>query len=201
MRARLGYVGTWAAALPRLGRDRRGTTAIEFGMLAMPFLAIVCAIFEIAYVDFESETLQAALSTAARQIMVGALQGAKVTDSQGLIDNYLCQKTGRRTLPSVFDCTKLVIDVRPAASFADSDTSKTFYRDNTNKFCPGSPGQIVVLRVDYPLPAIFPLSLFNRYAGLANDVPNQSGWFHILLGSALFQNESYANAYTPPKTC
>ena len=48
------------------------------------------------------------------------------------------------------------------------------------------------------MPAIFPLSIYNRYVGLANDVPNVAGWFHMLTGTAVFKTEPYTGS-TP--TC
>ena len=76
-----------------------------------------------------------------------------------------------------------------------------FYKSGSQKYCPGQPGQVVVLRIAYPLPAILPLSLFNRFVGLANDVPGHSGYYHILMGSALFQEEPYTGAYQSLPTC
>lgn len=71
----------------------------------------------------------------------------------------------------------------------------------SNTFCPGQPGQIVVLRVAYPLPAILPLNLFSRTVGVVSDVPKLSGSYHILMSSALFQEENYSGSYTSPSGC
>ena len=65
------------------------------------------------------------------------------------------------------------------------------------KYCLGNPSTIVVVRVIYPLAAVFPLSIYNQYIGLANNVPTAPGWQHVLLGSAVFKTEPYTGS-TPP---
>ncbi len=181
-------------------RNQRGTTAVEFGLLALPFLAMICAVMELGYANFENEMLANAVSSAARAMLTGSLQAANVTTSQQFVSNYLCPSTGRK-LPMNFNCSNLIVDVRPAANFAAGDTANDFYASTSNEFCPGQPGQIIVMRVAYPLPAIMPLNLFNRTVGVVNNVPGLTGYFHILMASALFEEENYSGAYTPPAGC
>lgn len=182
------------------GRDRRGATAVEFALVAAPFFAIVCAVFEVGFYDFQNEMLANTVNRAARAMMTGSLQTAGVTTAQQFVNNYLCPSTGR-TLPTSFNCSNLIIDVRSTTTFAAGDTTKSFYNSTSNKFCPGQPGQIMVLRVAYPLPAIFPANLFSPSSGVVTDVPNLPGRYHILLASALFEEENYAGTYTSPSGC
>lgn len=184
----------------RFGKDRRAATAVEFGLVAMPFLAILCAVFELGFVNFQNEMLANAVDSAARAMLTGNLQTANVTTAQQFITQYFCQSTNR-TLPSNFNCSNLIIDVRSATTFAAGDTANDFYKSTSNKFCPGQPGQIVVLRVAYPLPAILPLNLFSRTVGTVSDVPNLSGSYHILMSAALFEEENYSGSYTSPSGC
>ena len=186
-------------ALTRFRRDGKGVTAIEFGLLALPFLATIVAIFEIAYVDFASEALQYAVSSASRQMLTGRLQSQNINTATQFVNTFVCPSLNR-TLSSI-DCSKLIVDIRTATSFVATDMSNSFYAGNQQKYCPGQPGQIVVVRVVYPLPTIFPLSLYNQFVGLENNVPGRTGWFHILMGSALFQEEPYTNTYTSLPTC
>ena len=90
--------------------------------------------------------------------------------------------------------------MRPASSFTSADTTNAVYRQ-TPKFCPGAPNQITLMRIIYPLPAIFPVSLYNTDLGVVSDVPGQAGRYHILMGEALFQTENFAASYTPPAGC
>ncbi len=192
--------GRGAGELRRFGGDRRGATAVEFGLVVTPFLAVICAIFELGFANFQNEMLANAVNDASRAMLTGRLQTANVTTVQQFVSSYLCQSTGR-TLPSNFNCSNLIVDVRPATTFAAGDTSNNFYKSTTNEFCPGQPGQIMVMRIAYPLPAIFPVNLFSRAAGVVTDVPNLSGRYHILMGEALFEEENYSGTYTSPSGC
>ena len=188
------------SGLRRFAGDRRGATAVEFALVAAPFLAIICAVFEVGYYDFQNEMLANSVNGAARAMLTGRLQTAGVTTAQQFVNTYLCPSTGR-TLPTSFDCANLIVDVRPTTTFAAGDTTKNFYKSTTNEFCPGQPGQIMVLRVAYPLAAIFPANLFSPSGGVVTDVPGLAGRYHILLASALFQEENYAGSYASPAGC
>lgn len=186
--------------LRRFARADRGTSAIEFGLLAVPFFGLICGFFEITYVSYAGEALQAAVSKASRQVLTGQIQVQNVSTASSFVSNYLCPTNGTRILPSYMDCTKLIVDVRTAADFTTADMTNTFYTQPL-KYCLGQPSTIVVLRVIYPLNTIFPLSIYNQYIGLANNVPNNSGWKHILMGTAAFKTEPYAGTYTSPAGC
>ena len=193
----------WCRVIARCGRlraDERGATATEFGIIALPFFAIICAVFELGYADFQNEMLANAVNDAGRAMLTGNLQTAGISTVQQFISAYLCQSSGR-TLPSNFNCANLIVDVRPATTFVSGDTTNDFYKSTSNEFCPGQPGQIIVMRVAYPLPAILPVNLFSRTAGVVSDVPGLSGNYHILMGEALFQEENFAGTYTSPSGC
>ena len=162
----------------------------------MPFLAIIGAIFEVAYYDFQNEMLANSVNLSARAMLTGRLQTAGVNTAQQFATNYVCPK-----LPTSFACANLIVDVRPATTFAAGDTKNDFYNSPSNEFFPGQPGQIMVLRVAYPLAAIFPANLFSPSGGVVTDVPNMPGRYHILSASALFEEENYAGTYTSPAGC
>ena len=170
-------------------------------MIAFPFFGIIFAIFEVAYVTFENELLAGAVNKAVRAMLTGQTQGAAIDTTAKFVSTYLCPTTGARLLPSSFDCNKLIVDVRTVTSFASGDMSKSFYTSSTNKFCPGAAGQIVAVRVAYPLPAILPLNLYSGSLGTVSNVPGLPGKYHILLGAALFQEEQFSVSYTAPSGC
>ena len=140
------------------------------------------------------------MNSAARQMLTGQLQANGVSTAASFVSTYLCPSSGTKKLPSNFDCSKLIVDVRPASSFTAADTTNAVYKQTT-KFCPGGPNQITLVRIIYPLPAILPVSLFNSSLGVVTDVPSQPGMYHILMGEALFQTENFAASYTPPAGC
>lgn len=189
-----------STTLSRFRRDQTGVTAIEFSIVGFPFFAVLAAIFEIAFVHYQTELLTAAVSKAARSMLTGQTQASGISTASQFVDTYLCPASGR-ILPSNIDCSKLIVDVRAASSFTAGDMSSGIYKSSANKYCPGAPGQIMVIRVAYPLTAFLPMNLFNRTAGVVNDVPNQSGSFHILLGAALFQGENYETPFVPSAGC
>lgn len=179
--------------LGRFRRDERGAYAIEFGLIALPFFGLLCGTLEVAWVNFNAEQLQAAVDRAARQVLTGQAQTNNYAAVGAFTSALLCPTDGTRLLPTSWDCSKLIVDVRTATAFASADTSRTFYTGAT-QYCLGNPSTVVVLRVAYPMSAVFPLSIYNRYVGLANDVPNMPGWYHILIGTAVFKTEPYSGS-------
>jgi Flp pilus assembly protein TadG len=55
----------------KFARDRKGSAAIEFAILALPFFVVIFAIAEIAVMYFVDSGLDAALHKAVRQVRVG----------------------------------------------------------------------------------------------------------------------------------
>ena len=60
--------------------DRRGSAAVEFGILAIPFFLLVFAIIEVALQFFVAEILDTATSQAARLIRTGEAYHAGLAD-------------------------------------------------------------------------------------------------------------------------
>ena len=207
-----GVAHAVARALRRFKRDRKGVSAVEFGLVSVPFLGLFCAIFETGFVYLNSVGLDAAVQTAARNILTGNAQLAgvngTVTSAAQFRTTYLCPSTGPQVLPSFITCANLIIDVRPATSFASADTTNDFYSNTSNQeFCPGAPGTITIVRVAYPMPVFLQIvakatSLFDISAGLVSNVPNLSGTYHLLMATSVFQTEPYSAAsYTKLAGC
>ena len=179
-------------ALRRFRRDRRGVSAVEFGFLAVPFLGLIGAIFETGFVFFSSTGLQSAVQLGARNMLTGIAQanGANVNTAAQFNQTYVCPN-----LPSFVSCSSLITDVRTATSFSGADTSKSFYNNPSSmQFCPGAPGQIMIVRVIYPMPDFFPIlssSGGTITTGLVSDVPNNPGLKHLLMATVVFQTEPF----------
>jgi len=62
------------AVVRRFIRQQDGATAVEFAMVAAPFLAMMFAIIETAIVFFAGQTLETAGADSARLIMTGQAQ-------------------------------------------------------------------------------------------------------------------------------
>ena len=89
------------AALPRLVRrflrKKDGAAAIEFAMVAAPFLALVFAILETAIVFFAGQALETATADSARLIMTGQAQKSGLSQTQ--FKDEVCKR-----IYGLFDC-------------------------------------------------------------------------------------------------
>jgi Flp pilus assembly protein TadG len=171
----------WIAAARRLICRQDGAVAVEFGLVAVPFLAMVFAIIETALVFFAGQTMETAAGDSARLILTGQAQ------SQGLNQNTfkdaVCAK-----VHGVIDCNGIYIDVRTYTSFgnitlgnpvdANGNLIKNFV------FQPGGPGDIVVVRLMYQWPVYVSL------LGLSG-LSNMSASNHLLISTVAFRNEPY----------
>src|SRR5262245_57166190 len=103
----------------RMLREQAGATTIEFGMVALPFLAMVFAIMETAMVFFAGQALDAAGADSARLIMTGQAQNFEQADFK----NAVCAK-----IYALFNCAGgLKIDVKKYTAFDTINVSKPSY--------------------------------------------------------------------------
>jgi Flp pilus assembly protein TadG len=179
---------TTGSALRRFRRNRQGSAAVEFAMIAPLFFGLLFAIIETGMVFFAGQVLETVTQDSARMIMTGQTQGASVSQAQ-----FKTEVCGR--IVALFDCAGgIYIDVRSYSSFGtltipnQIDAGKNFVNDM--KFCPGKDGDIVVVRVFYQWP-LFVTSLGFNISDLA-------GSKRLLSATATFKNEPFP---TPGTTC
>src|SRR5262249_6190871 len=129
--------------LRRLWRNKRGTTAIEFAMVALPFFSLLLAIFETTAVFFANGTLENAVTEASRQIRTGQVQSANMSADD--FKNLVCQKLVFLTCD-----TNLIIDVRSFQNFQQVTFPQPLDSHNDFQivptFSPGAAGEIVLVR-------------------------------------------------------
>ncbi len=132
----------WAA-------DRSGATAVEFGLLALPFFLIVLAILETSLVFLGEITLQRGVATVSRDIRVGTIRAGQAE----LFDKHLCDTVG-----FLMTCSKLRYDVRSYSTFAAIPPSTAgdngSFDSSGFRFAPGGSGAINVVRVYYEWPLV-----------------------------------------------
>jgi Flp pilus assembly protein TadG len=174
------------SALRRFRRNRRGSAAVEFALVAPIFFALLFAIIEVAMVFFASQVLETVTQDAARMIMTGQAQNLTYTQTQ--FKNYVCGQVS-----TFFDCQGgIYIDVENYPAFtgvtiADPlDGNGNFV--NNMKYCPGQDGDIVVVRLFYQWPLFV--------TGLGFNLSNMSGGKRLLSATAAFKNEPFP--YPPP---
>ena len=176
----------------RFGRDRSGATAVEFGFIAIPFIGLLFAIFETAFVFFTTEGLESAVADAARTIMTGQVQASTISNATEFRDQMICNPTPprKRLLPDYVDCSKVLVDVRQASAFASADLSRSFYTNPTMSYSPGGGSCIVIVRAAYPMPVFFPIMTVSGLS-TAGQVTYNGGLKHMLVGTAAFRNEPF----------
>lgn len=166
-------------ATRRLARKEDGTAAVEFGMIAAPFLLLTFAIMETAIVFFAGQTLETAVADSSRLIMTGQAQTQGF--NQSAFKNEVCAR-----IYGLFDCANGVyVDVKKYTSFSGLDFSSPLdaggnFQDNMS-YQPGCPGDIVVVRLFYQWPI---------YVSL---LQNMSGNKRLLIATAAFRNEPYSS--------
>lgn len=170
-----------ASGLKRFRQDKSGATAVEFGLVALPFIGLLFAILETALVFFAGQTLETAVADASRLIRTGQAQ------QQGFDANDFKDKICERVM-ALFGCdSDLVFDVRTYQTFDSIDLTKPVDENGnlqTNfTYQPGKGGEIVVVRAFYEWPT------FSTLLGL--DLSNMADGKHLLAATAAFRNEPF----------
>jgi Flp pilus assembly protein TadG len=169
------------SVLRRFRRNRRGSAAVEFALVAPVFFALLFAIIETAIVFFAGQVLETIAQSSARMILTGQAQTAGYTQSQ--FKTYVCGQ-----IPALFTCANVYVDVQSYGTSFGSVTLNTQIDASSNfvnnmKYNPGGPGQIVVVRLFYQWPLFV--------TGLGYNISNLAGSKRLLAATASFQNEPY----------
>jgi Flp pilus assembly protein TadG len=170
-----------AAAL-RFGRRTDGATAVDFALVAAPFLALLFAILETGLVFFAGQTLETTASKASRLILTGQAQNQNMSQDQ--FKTAVCQAAS-----SFFNCDNIMIDVRTANDFASANTSLPVDQNgnlqNNFVYQPGSAGDIVVVRLMYQWP------IYVSLLGLNKALSNMGNGQDLMMATVAFRNEPY----------
>lgn len=173
----------------RFYRDRDGSTVIEFGMLALPFLLLLFAILETCISFAAQQVMANAVDDISRQIRTGQLKGDDLkTDTK--VRDFIC---GRLEVMVASNCPGLVIDLRHADTFDELAEFKMPLKgtnrldreidDSLADFDPGKNTQKNRLRVLYPWPIM--TNLMQKSLSTLKD--NKI----LLLATAIWQNEPF----------
>jgi len=172
-------------SIRRYLKNRNGTTAIEFALLALPFSALLFAIIETAVVFFITSTMSHATSEAARQIRVGNFQAGG--GGQAEFKDLVCAG-----MSGIGNCNaKLRIDVVTSAdgTFASGMLPVT-PDDESDPTIPPSTytctqaRDVVIVRAQY----FHQLSLPNSMTFLSNRADNKT---RLIQSTTAFRNEPF----------
>ena len=168
-------------AFRRFARQQDGAAAVEFALVATPFLALTFAILETAMVFFAGQTLEAAAADSARLIMTGQAQTQGFSAAQ--FKTEVCNR-----IYGLFDCTGgMTVDVKSYSSFSSINTAAPISNGQLNTtsmgYNPGNPGDIVVVSLYYQWPIYVSM--------LGNSLANLNGGNRLLAATSVFRVEPY----------
>lgn len=191
----------------RFRNDADGAAAVEFAFVAIPFFALVFAIIELSLIFFGGQMLETATADSARLVLTGQQQdadslpnanGTPQTTAQKMaaFKKSLCDPSKGSMLKALFDCTKLIVDVRCyGTSFSGLDMATPIVNGQldpsfTPAYQPGGVTDVTVVRVMYPWDT-WVVNWPYRIAGIFMNFSNMSGNKRMLIASAAFRNEPY----------
>jgi len=196
---------TSSCLLARLRRDAGGAAAVEFALVALPFLALVGAVFQIAFQIWATQNFDRALQNAVRTIFTGQFQLANAgqTDAATLLASLkttMCG-SGNAVVPTIFNCQSVKIDVATAGTFAGASastpvnaTTGTWNTDFGTNYACAKPGTIVVVTAAVQFPTLFNLMGLNTKKFTTGAGAGSS----LLTSTAVFRTEPYQSAGASP---
>ncbi len=164
--------------------DDRGSVAVEFALVSLPFFAILFALIETTLIFFASVGMEGAMEEAARLLRTGVSQSSGMTAEQ--FKNEICSRS-----PLFFDCDQnLIVDVRTFDDFGNVDFTTPLDPNgdlaNDFQYNPGGAGDVVLVRAYYVWNVMTPIGI---------GLENMSGGNRLLTTSAVFRNEPFGEIF------
>ncbi len=167
-------------------RDDRGVTAIEFGILALPFFTIIFAILETTMVFLAGQVLDSAVEDASRMIKTGRAQAAgyNMSNFRTLMCGYTFNLFG--------NCADIQIKVAKISNFTSTTTSSTVQTCTvttctwipvTPDYVPGVGRDVIQVFAFYRWPLLVNLPYFN--------LKNQPDSYRLIGSTRVFRNEPF----------
>ena len=174
-----------ARLIARWRANRSGATALEFGIVAMPFLMFLYGIMAVGLYFFTTFALENGLEQASRLIRTGQAQKAGMTDVQ--FKNEVCS-----FIPGFINCqNKLLVNVR---SFAQADLTPVVGRSeclnngsltNVTTYSPGVANQVVLITL------CFEWEFANKLPFI--QLGDMNGGSRLIQAATAFRTEPYQN--------
>jgi Flp pilus assembly protein TadG len=117
-----------------LARDESGSAAIEFGLVAMPFLLFVLGLIGIGLYFLANHSLQYGAEAAARKIRTGEAERGKITVGQ--FRQLVCDEAG-----AFIDCGKLRVMVEHGTTWSQVSPDACLDKNNVMTSSTGSPSE------------------------------------------------------------
>ncbi len=176
---------------------RSGTAAIEFALVAVPFLAMLLLVFELSYDLFTQAALDGALQRASREVQTGNAQN--LTGSS-FISGVMCP-----ALAGLLSCGNVYVSIRrlspgPAQDYYDYTTGSLPMTNGQldlssyggGSFCNSGPSQLLLVSAIYVGPSFIGSLLSNGFG-----VQYQGSTVHATLATVGIVSEAYAPSAAP----
>ncbi len=150
-------------AFERFGRERRGSTAVEFALIGCGLVLLVIGTMQVGLYLYVSAAMEAAVTKAMRQVMTGAASSGAMTADQ-FRTNVLCP-----LLPSGLPCANVITNLvivsqgtNPNGFYQFVNAAQSWIKpptmDNTQtSFCTGTAGSVIYAQAYYAMPIIVPI--------------------------------------------
>jgi Flp pilus assembly protein TadG len=171
----------------KLARDNRGTTAIEFALLGVPFFAVLGATLESGITFMAAQALDSAVGDAGRLVMTGQAEANGF--NAAMFRTAVCDR-----LFGLFDCSKIKIKVRVITDFASATTASPVYTSGpltgqwkiVEDYDDGIGSSIIVAEAYYKWPTILNINGFT--------LQDQPDGTKLMSGVRVFRNEPFSGA-------
>ena len=175
------YLSRFLNCVKRCKRDRSGTTAVEFAMVATPFFALVFVIMQIGLIYFGMFALDNAVEQASRLVRTG--QAGVLSESQ--FKEQICLR-----LASFMDCgSSIRVGVQSNADLGQI-TSPSGIDGNGDLLGDGDLGYSAGVGSDYVL-----VTVFYKWDFIATlpfiDFGNMTDGSLLIRSQAAFRNEPF----------
>ena len=141
--------------LAAYGSKQDGATAVEFGLLLLPFFMLIMGIIEISMYYANGIILEGAALASSRVVRTG--QAQQSGDAQAAFEQAMCDEVG-----VMMNCDEIVYEaVSLGSSFAGSMAATPEYDADGNMvssgFDSGGADEVILIRLSYRHDFLFPL--------------------------------------------
>ena len=163
------------------GRNSSGASALEFAMVAGPFLLLLLGVLAVGLVFAANMTLENAVAQGARLIRTGEAQSQSF--DAGMFKTEVC-----KYLAGPVSCGGLKLDVRSFSNFGSTTLTNPLDGSGNLKsqfnYAPGVGGQVVVVRAFYEWDLLAALPQAIRLSNMSNGN-------RLLVATVAFRNEPF----------
>lgn len=148
-------------------RNARGAAAVEFALVALPFISLIAAIVQNCLVVWTAQTLDESLQKAVRTLYTGGFQTANGSQTNATnltkLKESICGTSAARVV-QVFSCSNLKLDVFVSPNFAGAASlvpvalnsqTRTWATNFGTRYSCAPPGSIAVVTAAIKYPVFF----------------------------------------------